>query len=185
LERNFTREAEESVDVWFVRWKASYMELRKLYCTKSYKKRQFDLKRSLQRELDLGLTAILSWAGKRRDEKSDGTLLFTLGDSPIGKPGKVGYYSKFSRYLLKRLQELGYAVLYVDEYMTSQVFPGGHSTVLSGENRIRIKYCRALQIHINRDLLGGENMADIGAAQVQGRSRPAYLVRDAKITVSQ
>jgi hypothetical protein len=161
------------------------MDLRGLYCTKRYKKRQFDLQRSLQRELDLGVSAILSLAGNRRNEKSDGTVLFSLGDCAIGAIGKIGYYSRFSKYLLKRLGELGYSVVYVDEYLTSQMFPGGFSTVLSGENRIRIKYCRDLKIHINRDLLAGENMADIGSALVSGRPRPSYLNRRDINTVSQ
>ena len=171
---------DESVVDWFTRWKVSYTELRKLYCCDKnrFKRAQFDLQRSLQRELDLGVAAILSLAGKKIDQKSDNTVLFCLGDCSIGKPGKIGYYSTFSKYLLKKLKELKYDVLYVDEYYTSQKFPGvGHKTVLSGENRIRIKYCKELNIHINRDLMAGENMVDIGVCKVKSLDRPSYLKR--------
>ena len=51
-------------------------------------------------------------------------------------------------------------VTFEDEYSTSQKIPIlGHETYLSGDNRIWIKYCREVDVHINRDIMTAENMA--------------------------
>ena len=67
--------------------------------------------------------------------------------------------------------------MYRSEYFTSQKFPGyGYQTELSGSNRIRIKYCRELDVHIHRDLMAAENMADILAAELLNRESNFYLI---------
>jgi len=180
------RKEDEAVDVYFKRWIVLYQELSQFYNSHSMKKRRFDLKRALKKELDLALNAVLSMAGKHVGKRSDGTVLFCIGDCVMGKPGEVGYYSAFSKHLIERLRSLGYKVLFLSEYLTSQKFPGtGTQTqgnykliIESGYNSIRIKYSPKEGIHIHRDIMAAENMADIAAAVRIGLERPTFLRRN-------
>lgn len=185
LEQQLLRNVGESVVDWFARWWPAYRELSStFYNTKKVKKRKFDLKRALKREMDLAVNGILQMAGVNMKKKANPAkpLIFSIGDSQIGELGKIGYYSRFQRYFIKIVRQLGYSVMFNSEYYTSQKFPiAGYQTSFSGENRIRIKYCKELNIHINRDLMAGENMCDIAASQLLGLERPIYL----KKTVSQ
>ena len=181
MELKLAREEEESVLDWFPRWIANYLALCTFYNSRGYKKRQFELARAQRRELDLAVTGILAMAGRRRNDKSDfrsdGTVVFSVGDCEIGTPGSIGYYSTFTRYLVKRVRELGYPVVLHSEHNTSQCFPiAGYRTVPSGADKIRIKYCAELDMHIHRDVMGGENMADVQAAELRNLGRPQHLM---------
>jgi len=116
----------------------------------------------LQREKDRGLKAVLSMVGKKMNEKSDGSEVFCLGDCMSGKSSGVGKYAGFQNYLVKKLRELKYCVVFRSEYLTSQKFPEvGYQTSFAGANKIRIKYCEELDLYIHRDIMAAENMADI------------------------
>ena len=140
------------------------------------KKRCFDQKLALLREKSLAFASVLSMAGKRPHEKSDGTVLFCIGDCMMGTASQVGKYASFQNFIVKTLRQLGYPVIFRSEHNTSQKFPiVGHQTSFAGANRIRIKYCSQLNIHIHRDLMAAENMADIAACELLGLGRPSYL----------
>lgn len=111
-------------------------------------------------------------------EKSDGSEIFCLGDCMSGKASNVGTYAGFQNYLVKKLRELKYCVVFRSEYLSSQKFPGvGYQTTFAGANKIRIKFCEELGIYIHRDLMAGENMADTIAHELifENQSRPTYL----------
>lgn len=117
-------------------------------------------------------------AKKIPNTMSDGTLAFSIGNCVMGTAGNVGSYAGFQKYLVKHLRQLGYKVFFDSEYLTSQKFPlVGYQTEFSGKNRIRIKYCKELDIHIHRDIMAAENMADILASKLFGLERPFYLKR--------
>lgn len=144
-----------------------------------FKKRQFDLSLALRREMDLAFSAILKMAGKKSGHKSDGTLILNIGDCQMGRGKNAGVYSTFQRYMVKKIRALGYKVLTDSEYFTSQKFPlVGYPVVQSGNDMIRIKYCKELDIHINRDIMAGENMCDLLVSKIKGLVRPSYLCKD-------
>ena len=117
-------------------------------------------------------------AGKKPHEISDGTVAFCFGDCQMGSSGSSASYLTFQSYLVKKLRQLEYFITFEDEYFTSQRFPIlGHETNLSGDNGIRIKYCRKVDVHINRDIMAAENMADILASRMLNLDRPHYLSR--------
>lgn len=95
---------------------------------------------------------MLAMAGKKPNEKADGSVIFCIGDCLMGTASTAGKYSSFQKFLVQKVRELGYLVVFRNEYYTSQKFPlVGHQTTLSGDNKIRIKYCRELNIHIHRE----------------------------------
>jgi len=148
------------------------------------KKRQFDHKLALQRERSLALAAVLGMIDKRPHEKSDGSVLFCIGDCLMGTASSVGKYASFQKFAVKKLRQLGYPIIFRSEHNTSQKFPMvGHQTSFAGANRMRIKYCSELNIHIHRDLMAAENMADIAAAELFGLQRPSYLRKAVSQTV--
>jgi hypothetical protein len=124
--------------------------------------------------MDLGVNAILQTAGKTMSSDQVGSVLFCLGSCTM----KQGCHQSFQSYVAKKLQELGFQIIYRDEYLTSQMFPGsGSKTEFAGANKMRIKYCPDNQVYIHRDLMAGENMADIAAYEIKGLGRPVYLMR--------
>ena len=134
------------------------------------------------RERDLAVTAILAMAGKKPNEMSDGTVAFCFGDCQMGSSRSSESYLTFQSYLVKKLRQWNYFITFEDEYFTSQKFPIlGHQTNLSGDNGIRIKYCREANVHINRDIMAAENMADILASRMLNLERPHYLSRPSNI----
>ena len=123
----------------------------------------------MQREKDRGVKAVLSMVGRKMNEKSDGFEVFCLGGCMSGKASGVGKYAGFQNYLVKKLRELKYCVVFRSEYLTSQKFPGvGYQTSFAGMVKMQIKYCAELDI---RDIMAAENMADILAY------RPQYLTK--------
>ena len=97
----------------------------------------------------MALRAVLSMADKKPHEKSDGTVVFCIGDA-MSK--KTGNYASFQKFLVKKVRELGYPVFFENEHNTSQKFPGtGEQVEPSGSNKIRIKYNKRLNIHIHRE----------------------------------
>ena len=104
---------------------------------------------------------------------SDGSVAIVLGDCMMGSASAVGTYAKFQNYLVKKLRQLKYKVFFRSEYKTSQIFPlTEYQTSLSGADRMRIKYCRELKIHINRDVMAGENMTDNFVHELKGMEKP-------------
>jgi hypothetical protein len=171
--------------VFFDRWISAVKKLDPFYNSKMMKKRRFDLKRALKSQLDMGVQALLRMAGKRMDEVSDGSVVFSCGDCFVDSGDIVGYYSAFVRYFIKKVRQLGYKVIFEDEFHTSQKFPMlGYQVKGTGRNRIRIKYCSELSVYIHRDIMAGENMADILVAKIKGLLRPTYLQRNMKFNAS-
>ena len=128
---------------------------------------------------------MLAMAGKKPNEKLvDGSVIFCVGDCMMGTASSVGSYAGFQKALIKKVRELGYLVVFRSEFNTSQKFPiEGHQTSYSGSNGIRIKFCKELGIHIHRDVMAAENMADILASEILGLERPKYLRKTVSQTV--
>ena len=52
----------------------------------------------------------------------------------------------------------------------------GERVIETGNDKIRIKYCPS-KVHIHRDIMAAENMADILVYEINCLSRPEYLSR--------
>jgi hypothetical protein len=54
--------------------------------------------------------------------------------------------------------------------------PGlGERVIEAGNDKIRIKYCPSIKVHLHRDIMAAENTADILVYEINGLSRPEYL----------
>lgn len=185
IERDLERRVNEEFHDYFLRWKDLHHQLGLFYNSYKAKKRRFDHQSALKREQDLSLSSVLKMADKNMSRRSDGTVAFCFGDSPMGVTGQIGDYGRFQNYVVKKLRQLGYKVIFRSEYLTSQKFPiHGFQTEFSGSNRIRVKYCKELDIHIHRDIMAAENMADILASEILNRERPFYLSREETLSQS-
>lgn len=123
--------------------------------------------------MDRGVQAVLTMASQKMDYSSNGTVAIVLGDCMMGTASAIGSYAKFQNYLVKKLRQLKYKIFFRSEYKTSQIFPlTEFETVNSGADGIRIKFCQQLNIHIHRDIMAGENMADNFVHELKGLDRP-------------
>jgi hypothetical protein len=78
----------------------------------------------------------------------------------------------------KETQGTCYDLYSRDEFNTFQMFPElGERVIEAGNDKIRIKYCPSIKVHIHRDIMAAENMADILVYEINGLSRPEYLSR--------
>ncbi len=78
----------------------------------------------------------------------------------------------YTRYLVKKLKELGYDLYSRDEFNTSKMFPElGERVIETGNDKIRIKSCPSIKVHIHRDIMAAENMADMLVYEINGLSR--------------
>lgn len=153
MERDLERNNGETLPDYVKRVLPIRGALGEFYNSKAVKKRNFDRKRALQCEMDLAVDGVLRMVGKHRAEKVDGSLVFCIGDDFQMNPSKPSLYSKFQTYLVRKARELGYKVVFRNEYYTSQKFPGGYDTFIDCSDNVRVKYCSELDIHINRDIM--------------------------------
>ena len=111
------------------------------------------------------------------NEKSDGSVVFALGDSFDKKRHKNE--TNFEAYFEKKLKSLEYGVHYVDEYMTSQKCPHCFRKTSYVEGTYRVKHCHACDVHFHRDAMAGQNIAIRLLAGIHGQKVP-YLERPAQ-----
>jgi hypothetical protein len=53
----------------------------------------------------------------------------------------------------------------------------GERVIETGNDKIRIKYCPSIKVHIHRDIMAAENMEDMLVYEIDGLSKPEYLSR--------
>ena len=53
----------------------------------------------------------------------------------------------------------------------------GERVIETGNDKIRIKYCPSIKVHIHCDSMAAENMADILVYEINGLSRPESFSR--------
>ncbi|KAI3657436.1 hypothetical protein MP638_006717 [Amoeboaphelidium occidentale] len=99
--------------------------------------------------------------------------IFAVGSSDV--QGSDNIHTAFGTYLVKKLQSLGYVVVTVDEYFTSQKCPRCYSQ--SEAVCMRVKYCRTCHQYFHRDVMAGENMINIVRGLAVDGIRPEYMCR--------
>ncbi|KAF9342531.1 hypothetical protein BGX34_008005, partial [Mortierella sp. NVP85] len=71
------------------------------------------------------------------------------------------------------VRSLGYVVIGVNEYYTSKRCPECHQFV--GQMEIRRLYCSNCKVKFHRDVMAGENIANIVQSYLVDQRRPLYL----------
>jgi len=90
-------------------------------------------------------------------------------------------HSSFETHFIRKVRSLGYKVLPVNEFFTSQKCPRKNCGAFTESIGMRVKYCRKCRQYYHRDVMAGENMSNIIKSELQGNGRPDYLKRDVNL----
>jgi hypothetical protein len=93
-----------------------------------------------------------------------GASKFEMGDNT---------HTLFEKHLVMKLRSLGYTVVRVEEFLTSQMCPRCFSR--TEQLKMRVKYCRHFHFFYHRDFMAGENIARVLRDEVTGKGRPEHL----------
>ena len=76
--------------------------------------------------------------------------------------------------LVKKFHALNIKIVTVDESYSSSVCPRQCNSYVESIG-FRVKYCKNCNIHYHRDLLGGENIYNIGINVLESGNRPEFI----------
>ena len=163
----------------WIKWFDRYDKLSAFYNSTAVMKRRWDLEKALRGEYDRAVSGIMSMVGvdwSRPTLNDQNRVLFVVGTGKFGSTNSL--HTSFSEYFIKKVTSLGYRVLGVDEYFTSQKCPCCKQQTES--IGIRVKYCRGCHKFFHRDVMAGENMVNAAQLIVETGERPEYLCRPSK-----
>ena len=167
---------EKYLDRMLKRWSVLY----DFYGSTTVMKRTWDMRKALRGQQDKAISAVIRMIpGANSHEKTTETAnvpIFAVGDGKFSTT--ASYHESVSRRMLKKVRALGYKAIGLDEDFTSKMCPCCNRLVewIS----MRIKYCRHCHKFFHRDVMAGENMANVAVAQSNGQPRPSYLARPPK-----
>ena len=179
LEQQLSRKDGESAGTFVNRWSGVYRSLHRFYNRKSVKLKRWKAKQGYKSELQKihhALFKMLGGDSTHKGEVNHNRFIF-LGNAGFGT-GK-GLHTVMEKGLVKKARSLGYRVLVVDEYYSSQKCCrcGGQCEAIG----MRVKHCSSCDIYFHRDLLAAENMCRIGESGLRGLDRPKDLKKPSSI----
>lgn len=161
----------------------NYTALSTFYNSDSVLKRKMDLSNALQSEWDLALQEILKMIdGLPHKKNSNDNIYIGIGDGRV-----CGAGAPFARYIIHRLQSLGYNNIFlVDESYTSQYCPycGTHLEAPMDNTHKRKFECTSnncrnpvtdANLYLHRDKMAAINIAHRLEQYLTDGSRPDYL----------
>ncbi|KAG0334605.1 hypothetical protein BG000_008192 [Podila horticola] len=152
-----------------------------------HRRTTWDVKKAKEGEYHVAICAILAMVHDVPKEK----VLFVLGLGKFGTKSKMAsLHGTFDSLFLKTIRSLGYAVVGINEYYSSQKCPRNkpqdpqnpcnHGFI--GRVTLRRSYCPKCHVYFHRDLLASQNMivaakAHLTVDAMQGglKERPLYL----------
>ncbi|TPX38711.1 hypothetical protein SeLEV6574_g07680 [Synchytrium endobioticum] len=138
IERQCTKSADDGWPVFMKAFVIAYDELHCHYGGKSYMKRSWNTAKAKQGEMDRALEGLVRMVGEtmgnKLPDKKKVIVAIGLGEFETMNSRHIG----FTRYLIRKLKPLGYTIVGVDEYYTSQKCPCCGGDVLAAENMVNI-----------------------------------------------
>ncbi|TPX30036.1 hypothetical protein SeLEV6574_g08643, partial [Synchytrium endobioticum] len=123
IERQCTKSADDGWPAFMKAFVIAYDELHCHYGGKSYMKRSWDAAKAKQGEMDRALEGLVRMVGEtmgnKLPDKKKVIVAIGLGEFETKNSRHIG----FTRYLIRKLKPLGYTIVGVDEYYTSQKCP--------------------------------------------------------------
>jgi hypothetical protein len=167
LERSLARQPNETLIDYWIRYIPIYLKLREFYSSMKMKRKLWDFKKAQRAEFDRGVDAILRMVDvENRSRGDDRKVVFALGNADF--QSKKSVHVSFENYFIAKVRSLGYKVVFVDEYYTSQKAPCcGNQTEFFG---FRVKYCRNCHKFFHRDVMAGENTVNVARSILVGGS---------------
>jgi hypothetical protein len=173
LERSMKRNEDEEMIDFILRYLQCYLKLTVFHNSAKMKKMRWDLDKAQRGEYDRLCHALLVMVNAGIHSKSKGDVVFCLGNAQFESKGTV--HRSFEKYFVKKIRSLGYPVLYLNEFMTSQKAPCcGSQAEFFG---FRVKYCRHCHKFFHRDVMAGENLVNVARAFLLREGRPEYLTK--------
>ncbi|GJJ76480.1 putative transposase [Entomortierella parvispora] len=148
------------------------------YGSQKYKKRHWDLKKAMEAEFAIMADRIMKSFGGSigRRQRPDEKVLVAIGQggSRYNK-GLESMDSTFTAYLIRVLRSLGYVVVLVNEYYTSQKCPRRHCHRFLFRINMRRLACNRCGSRVHRDVVGAHNIANAARHQMTYFTRIDYL----------
>ncbi|GJJ75571.1 putative transposase [Entomortierella parvispora] len=148
------------------------------YGSQKYKKRHWDLKKAMEAEFAIMADRIMKSFGGSigRRRRPDEKVLVAIGQggSRYNK-GLESMDSTFTAYLIRVLRSLGYVVVLVNEYYTSQKCPRRHCHRFLFRINMRRLACNHCGSRVHRDVVGAHNIANAARHQMTYFTRIDYL----------
>ncbi|KAI3662223.1 hypothetical protein MP638_002209 [Amoeboaphelidium occidentale] len=176
-ERLMERTESETASNFATRWFNCYSKLYAFYNSLSMKKNRWDIKKALRGEFDRAVHAILRMVemkinyNLKREAFKNKRIVIGIGASKFEMGDNT--HTLFEKHLVMKLRSLGYTVVCVEEYLTSQMCPRCFNR--TEQLKMRVKYCRHCHVFYHRDVMAGENMARVLRDEVTGKGRPEHL----------
>ncbi|KAI3653511.1 hypothetical protein MP228_001458 [Amoeboaphelidium protococcarum] len=171
LERSMYRGEEESMECYWERYIDIYQQLRSYYSSEIRQKRHWDFKKAQRAEFDRATNAILKMVDASVFQKSNGQVVFGIGNAQFDS--KQTIHLSFQRHFVQKVKSLGYPVVFLNEYLTSQKAPCCGCVCESFG--MRIKYCRNCHKFYHRDIMAAENLTQVLICLICDEPRPKYL----------
>ncbi|TPX41671.1 hypothetical protein SeLEV6574_g05976 [Synchytrium endobioticum] len=138
IERQCTKSANDGWPAFMKAFVIAYDELHRHYGGKRNMKRSWDTAKAKQGEMDRVLEGLVRMVGEtmgnKLPDKKKVIVAIGLGEFETKNSRHIG----FTRYLIRKLKPLGYTIVGVDEYYTSQKCPCCGGDVLAAENMVNI-----------------------------------------------
>ena len=169
----------ESITQYWTRFASRYHQLSTFYNSRAMLKRRWDHEKARKGEFDRATHALLRMVGGSIRERCppNKAVLIGLGAGDFDS-AKSSLHTVFEEYFVRKVRSLGYLVVWMDEYFTSQKCPCCHG--FTEFINMRLKFCRTCGKMYHRDLMAAENMVNILYGETHGNGRPGYLKRPPK-----
>jgi hypothetical protein len=168
------RTDDETNAQYFDRWIARNDSLSAFYNSVTSKKQRWDLKKAERGEFDRAVDAMLHMVGGSINQNVTSSKSPVIGIGTGEFSTQNSLHGSFCDYFLRKVASLGYRVVGLNEYWTSQKCPHGHDFTESID--FRCKYCRKCHKWFHRDIMAGENLGNVLIGMCADGSRPEYLV---------
>jgi transposase len=175
LEQESTQKQEsESILAYWSRYFNRYKQLSAFYNSKSVQKKSWGRNKAQRGEYDRAVCALLKMVDGKYHKKYDGSNppMFVLGDAKFGSDSSL--HTSFESYFISKIAPLGYRIVTVNEYYTSQMCPVTKTRVT--DISMRIKKSKD-GVYYHRDVMAAENMVNAALGIMKTGKRPEYLTK--------
>ncbi|KAG0244112.1 hypothetical protein BG011_003038, partial [Mortierella polycephala] len=170
------RGPEASISNYIQREQEVEADLDSFYGSVVLKKHKWNARKARAKEYRLVADRLLQLVGgstgAKRDE--DNKVVIGVGLGKFSSKMRLSsLHESFSSYFVQKARSLGYIVVGVNEFYTSQKCPTCREFV--GQVDLRQLYCSKCQKYIHRDIMAGHNMCNAIRGHLLEQQRPLYL----------
>ena len=169
------RKPDESMIDYWKRFQIRYQKLSTFYNSKSVQKKSWDRNKAQRCEFDRAVGALLKMVNGKCNQRYIGTNppMFVLGDATFSATGSL--HTTFERYFIRKVSPLGYRIVTVNEYLTSQMCPVTETMTEFVNMRVKTN---VNGVYYHRDVMAGENMINAALSIMRTGKRPKYLTKE-------